>query len=84
MANNFKVWAEDNDKLLSPGEFEAASKVGFKAGSNVTLTESSDVVTIAATNTGHLNIRCNAIEKIIVAKGNTTKISIGSIFIFLS
>lgn len=32
MANNFKVWAEDNDKLLSPGEFGAASKNGFKAG----------------------------------------------------
>lgn len=34
---------------LKPSDFK--SKVGFKAGSNVTLTESSDVVTIAATNT---------------------------------
>ena len=39
---------------------------------------------IAATNIGHLSKRCNAIEKITVARGNTIKVSIGSIFIFLS
>ena len=32
MANNFKVWAEENGNLLSPGEFANASKNGFKAG----------------------------------------------------